>query len=97
MQDIFLRLLTAIFAARPAGGFIEPLPDRRTGHKGSLVTSLLVTVPKLQLVLDSSDRVTGAVNNISANVVSPAIHAKSYPENVSMGILQLLLLSLIHI
>jgi len=91
MQDIFLRLLTAIFAARPAGGFIEATSHRRTGHRGSLVMSLLVTVPKLQLVLDSSDRVTGAVNNISANVVSPAIHAKSYPENVSMGILQLLL------
>lgn len=56
-----------------------------------MVASLLTVVPKLQSVLESNDRVMTAVNSISASVINPTFHAKSFPEALSLETLQLLL------
>ncbi|PSK53957.1 hypothetical protein B9Z65_7763 [Elsinoe australis] len=94
LADLFSRLLTAMFTVRPAGG--SDGTSRSSGKSGTrtgdLVSSLIVVAPKLQAVLESSDRILTAVNNMTTYAVSPNFHAKSFPENIRPELLQLLLL-----
>lgn len=63
---------------------------RNRARLTDVVAMLSIIVPKMTLVLNDSDRVTAAANNISTSVISPALHAKSFPENVSNDLLTLL-------
>ncbi|KAI5239634.1 hypothetical protein E4T43_06589 [Aureobasidium subglaciale] len=89
--DIFLRLLTATFTARPLTNILEaPTTGSQLPSGASdLIHSLLYVTPKLPTILQSSDRVQTAVNIISSNVMSPAFHAKSFPENINKDLLKL--------
>lgn len=53
--------------------------------------SLLSVIPRLQSVLESNERVITAVNSISSSVIGPILHAKAFPETLSLDALQLLL------
>ena len=54
-----------------------------------LISSLLEVTPKLQIVLQSNDRVLSAVDTMSRSVIAPAVHSKSFPDNVNMDHLRL--------
>jgi hypothetical protein len=91
LGDIFLRLLTATFTARPLGNILESPASgsQLPSGAGDLIHSLLYVTPKLSVVLQSNDRVQTAVNTISSNVMTPASHAKAFPENVNNDLLKL--------
>ncbi|KAG9932482.1 hypothetical protein KCU98_g20360, partial [Aureobasidium melanogenum] len=91
LGDIFLRLLTATFTARPLGNILEASSAGSQLPSGAsdLIHSLLYVTPKLSIVLQSNDRVQTAVNTISSNVMTPAFHAKVFPENVNKDLLTL--------
>ncbi|KAI4747245.1 hypothetical protein E4T50_02454 [Aureobasidium sp. EXF-12298] len=91
LGDIFLRLLTATFTARPLGNILEASSSGSQLPSGAsdLIHSLLYVTPKLSIVLQSNDRVQTAVNTISSNVMTPAFHAKAFPENVNKSLLTL--------
>lgn len=59
--------------------------------KPDFIASLLNVAPKLSFVLESNDRILNAVGNISNHVIGPAIHARSFPDSIGPGHLQLLL------
>ena len=44
----------------------------------------------LDLILDTADRMTPAMNTISTSLVSPILRAKSFPKNVSRNLLSLI-------
>ncbi|KXT16410.1 hypothetical protein AC579_5135 [Pseudocercospora musae] len=101
LGDIFQRLLSATFTTLPSGYVADPVTH--TAHNGDGVTrttalerSMTLTsvlsrvAAKLDVILDSPERITYAVNNISQNLVSPMFHAKSYPRNVTKELLELI-------
>lgn len=55
-----------------------------------VVTILTSIVPKLSIVLVEPDRVAKVVSDLSTSVIGPTFRAKSFPDNVSRGILDLL-------
>jgi hypothetical protein len=60
-------------------------------NRATDVVSVLNTiVPNLPLILVENERVTNVVTNISTSVIGPTFRAKSFPENVSKGTLDLL-------
>ncbi|GAB7357467.1 hypothetical protein MBLNU459_g0007t1 [Dothideomycetes sp. NU459] len=90
LGDIFLRLLTATFTVRPISSIVESSATSSTpGTMSDLIASLLYVTPKLQTILQSNDRVLSAANTMSTSLMSPAFHAKSFPENLSIDILRL--------
>ncbi|KAF1950269.1 cellular morphogenesis regulator dopa, partial [Byssothecium circinans] len=103
LADIFQRILTAVFTTRSMGYLQDPsqtasLEKTLITTNGSLgqkrandvVTVLNTIVPHLPLILVENERVTSVVTSISTSVVGPTFRAKSFPENVSKGILDLL-------
>lgn len=78
--------MTATFTARPPSNIFE---NQGSPVADDLVSSLLYVTPKLQTVLQSNDRVSGAVDAISRNVLGPAVHARSFPENIGTDHLRL--------
>ncbi|PWW78348.1 hypothetical protein C7212DRAFT_281404 [Tuber magnatum] len=67
--------------------------DRTTRGKTppvDIVAVLVSTVPELRKVLVEPDRVVAASIAISTNVIGPTFRSKSFPHNVTGGILDLL-------
>lgn len=67
--------------------------DRTSKGKTSpvdIVAVLVSTVPELRKVLVEPDRVVAASITISANVIGPTFRSKSFPHNVTGGVLDLL-------
>lgn len=105
LGDIFLRLLGATFTTMPSGYILEPEPEpsglelamfddsiRTFGQKSRSLAAVLTEVTaNLEVILETSDRVLNAVNNISSHLISPIVHAKSFPANVNPEILSLFL------
>ena len=54
-----------------------------------LINSLLYVTPKLHTVLQSNDRVLSAIDTMSRSVIGPAVHARSFPENINIDHLRL--------
>ncbi|KAF4556218.1 Dopey-like protein [Elsinoe fawcettii] len=94
LADLFSRLLTAMFTARPSGGSYDSAsrPGKSKARTGDLITSLNVVAPKLQTILEAPDRVLQAVNNMTTYAVGPFFHAKAFPENIKAEVLQLVIL-----
>ncbi|EME77850.1 uncharacterized protein MYCFIDRAFT_33802 [Pseudocercospora fijiensis CIRAD86] len=101
LGDIFQRLLSATFTTLPSGYVADPVADM--AHNGdsvartialersmTLIPVLSRVAAKLDVILDSPEKMTYAVNNISQNLVSPMFHAKSYPRNVTKELLELI-------
>lgn len=63
--------------------------EKQSVRNVDVVAILASIIPRLQLILVENDRVTLAVGSISANVISPSIRAKAFPENISANMLSL--------
>lgn len=102
LADIFARILTAIFTTRSMGYLQdssqvaeEKFPAttnsmRAQKRANNVVTILAIIVPKLPAILVDNDRVAKVVSDVSTSVLGPIFRAKSFPENVSQGTLDLL-------
>lgn len=55
-----------------------------------VVVILVDIVPKLSLILVDNDRVAKVVSDMSTSIIGPTFRAKSFPENVSKNLLDLL-------
>ena len=102
-QDLFLKLLTALFTTRPIT-FTEPslgsLSEKPKGdvsaHKtpadraDDVVGTLSTIVPNLPKILVESDRVLSAATTISTHVIGPTIRSRGFPDTVSKSTLDLL-------
>ncbi|KAG0651121.1 dopey [Hyphodiscus hymeniophilus] len=95
-QDLFLRMLTAIFTTRPMG-FSETASDNDdhpTSHtlsRSDDVVGILADItPNLPKILVEPDRVLSAANTISTSVIGPTFKSKSFPDNISKSSLVLL-------
>jgi hypothetical protein len=103
LGDVFLRLLGATFTTMPSGHILEPLhaeevevasDDTRSASNRkftSLPAVLAEVTLNLEVILETSDRVQNAINNISNSLISPIIHAKSFPSNINSELLSLFL------
>lgn len=69
-----------------------PATNSSQAHKRAtdIVAILTSIVPSLPIVLADTDRVTKVVSDISTSVIGPTFRAKSFPDNVSASILDLL-------
>ncbi|KAF2023878.1 hypothetical protein EK21DRAFT_118329 [Setomelanomma holmii] len=103
LADLFSRILTAIFTTRSMGysqdsSQVPENVESRTITNGSraqkrasdVVSILTPIVPKLPIILQDNDRVTKIVSDMSTSVIGPSFRAKSFPENVSRNLLDLL-------
>jgi hypothetical protein len=104
LQDIFLRLLTATFTARPIGfseSAMQSSTEKQSGpdesssprslNKSEDVVGILASiVPNFPVILVESDRVFNAVNTISTSVIGPTFRSKMFPDNVTKPFLVLL-------
>lgn len=99
MQDLFLRLLTALFTTRPIAletAHINGTPEK--GQKGTqpldgprdIVAILASIVPNLPKILVEPDRVLSAAGTISANVIGPTVRSKTFPDTVTISTVALL-------
>ncbi|KAK5125109.1 hypothetical protein LTR85_000783 [Meristemomyces frigidus] len=103
LGDIFQRLLTATFTSLPSGyvGDHDKSTLRTQDLNGAathanreatkLVTVLKRAVIDLDIILETPERATAAVNTITISFLSPALRAKSFPEKISLDLLRLLL------
>ncbi|EME40020.1 hypothetical protein DOTSEDRAFT_56330 [Dothistroma septosporum NZE10] len=101
LGDIFQRLLTATFTTIPSSYVTEVnAHDSRDGfsdghheleHSMTLVPVLTRAVAKMDLILETGERVGSAVKNIIENLVAVAFHARSFPRNVTKELLVLFL------
>ncbi|KAF2731097.1 hypothetical protein EJ04DRAFT_579409 [Polyplosphaeria fusca] len=101
LADLFTRILTAVFTTRSMGFLQEPvqaavteqasITNRSISQKRAtdVVTILTSIVPQLSIILVDNDRVMTAVSNISTNVVGPTFRAKTFPDNLSKPMLDL--------
>lgn len=70
----------------------EQVTNGSLGQKraNDVVSVLNSIVPNLSVILVDNDRVTNVVSGIATSVIGPTFRAKSFPDNVSEGILDLL-------
>lgn len=106
VQDIFQRILTAVFTTRPMGHLQETSSNQSTKvpekplhptnnalsqkRAADVVSVLNAVVPQLSIILVENERVTTVVTNIATSVIGPTFRTKAFPENVSIGVLNLL-------
>ncbi|KAI5294573.1 hypothetical protein KEM55_006554 [Ascosphaera atra] len=98
LGDLLTRLLTATFTSKPLGSTAEPstshrLDESSTNSLGSddIVSILATITPGLAITLGDNDRIGSAMMNISANIISPILHSRLFPQNVHRKFLELLL------
>ncbi|KAL5121071.1 hypothetical protein ACEQ8H_000922 [Pleosporales sp. CAS-2024a] len=103
LSDLFSRVLTAIFTTRSMG-YVQNTDANSadqtstTSTNGTcaqqqssdVVTILVPIIPKLSLILSENDRVAKVVSDMSASIIGPSFKAKTFPENVSRSLLDLL-------
>lgn len=101
-QQIFTRILTAIFTTR-SSGVIQDLSQPNGSEENSTATngiyaqyrahnvvSVLGSIaPHLQIIFEDNDRLANAVSSISNNIVGPTFRAKTFPDNVTQQLLDL--------
>lgn len=101
MQDLLLRLLTAIFTSKPMGFPQEsglsgrPSLDNDSSPAPQVgpddVLSILATsMPAIITTLGESDRITSAMTNISTNVIGPLLRSRLFPNSINRNVLALL-------
>lgn len=105
-KDLFLRLLTATFTTKPISFSEKSndlssldsdldkssptVEESRANKANDIVTILASVTPKFTMVLVEPERVLAAANTISASVIGPTFKSKSFPENVSASLLDLI-------
>ncbi|EMD00050.1 hypothetical protein BAUCODRAFT_62777 [Baudoinia panamericana UAMH 10762] len=103
LADNFQRLLAATFTTTPSGNVLKEaqadveqeaqevttVPIR---HQSMTLTAVLRrVVPDLSTILEYPDKISAAFNAITTNLLSPPIHAKGFPTNMSAEYCKLLL------
>ncbi|KAL8388474.1 hypothetical protein RB595_009219 [Gaeumannomyces hyphopodioides] len=105
LGDLFLRLLTALFTARPLN-FTDMSPEKPKSPEQSqkpgfitkspferaddVVEVLSCIVPNLTKILVEPDRVLNAAVVISTHVIGPTLRSKGFPDTMSKSTLVLL-------
>ncbi|GIZ38144.1 hypothetical protein CKM354_000156700 [Cercospora kikuchii] len=100
LGDTFQRLLTATFTTLPSGYVAESASDSmhedntssRQAENETSMTLLPVlnrVTAKIDLILDTPEKTATAINNITQSLVAPALRARTFPRNVSIDMLQL--------
>lgn len=101
LGDSFQRLLAATFTALPSGSWIDKADPGADGtdqetelvvgmKEMNLVVVLRDVITRIESILETQDRITSCVNNISTNVISPLIRSKTFPARVNADVLVLL-------
>ena len=99
LGDIFQRLLAACFATIPSATILESGIHGRSSEQSGrrldfdaakLIAVLTGAIRDAETILETSDRIATAVNTITSSLFSPAFRAKSFPANVDVELLQLL-------
>ena len=104
LGDTFMRLLGATFTTMPLGYILESssmettastatgdLDSQHQRQPANLTAVLNELTPNLDVIMETSDRVLAAMNNISTNLITPVVHARSFPNQVTSEILILFL------
>ncbi|KAI1345010.1 Dopey, N-terminal-domain-containing protein [Xylariaceae sp. FL0016] len=103
LGDLFNRLLTALFATRPApygdiqsasqpenlssNFFVAQTPAQRADDVVGVLSNIVPNLPK---VLVEQDRILSAAQQISANVIGPSIRSKIFPDTMTKSTLKLM-------
>jgi hypothetical protein len=64
--------------------------SRAQKRASDVVTILTPITPKLPIILVENDRVVKTVSDMSTSVIGPSVRAKSFPDNISRNLLDLL-------
>jgi hypothetical protein len=64
--------------------------SRAQKRASDVVTILTPITPKLPIILVENDRVVKTVSDMSTSVIGPSVRAKSFPDNISRNLLELL-------
>ncbi|KAF2767869.1 hypothetical protein EJ03DRAFT_275206 [Teratosphaeria nubilosa] len=103
LGDIFQKLLAATLTTVPSSFFANALLDEpprgeiraarseRIWRASSLTAVLTDTLKDLDAILETVERVVNAANSITTSLIAPVFRNKSFPSNVSQGLLVLLL------
>ncbi|KAH9819402.1 cellular morphogenesis regulator DopA like protein [Teratosphaeria destructans] len=103
LGDIFQKLLAATLTTVPSSFFANTLLDEppsgeiravrseRIWRASSLTAVLTDTVKDLDAILETAERVVNTVNSITTSLIAPVFRNKSFPSNLSQGLLALLL------
>lgn len=100
LGDIFQRLLTATFTALPSGSIAEYAVDNMqhgdNGYRQAETEQTMALLPvlnrvtaKIDLILDTPEKIAAAINNISQSLIAPIFRSRTFPKNVSVDVLQL--------
>jgi hypothetical protein len=76
-------------------GFLqEPKQNQSNGASQAkaldVMSAIAQTIPRLKVILGENDRVSNAVNSITANVTGPTLRARAFPSNVDRKFLDVL-------
>ncbi|SMR63531.1 unnamed protein product [Zymoseptoria tritici ST99CH_3D1] len=101
LGDIFQRLLAATFTTLPSGYVTEPVlqedakGDRASRHATlehsmTLLPVLIQVTDRLDLILETQERIATTINTITGSLISSIFRARSFPKNVGKDVLTLL-------
>ncbi|TKA32113.1 hypothetical protein B0A50_01360 [Salinomyces thailandicus] len=98
LGDIFQRLLTASFTTLSSDMIVESSrADNSSSQAGRVLTMdatdfvavLEHAINDAEPILETNERVSAAVNTITSSLIAPAFRAKSFPRNITVGLLTL--------
>lgn len=67
----------------------NPVPNTKNLKSMDITSLLALIVPRLQAVFPEQERIASTASSISASVISPAIHTKTFPGNMKPSIMEL--------
>lgn len=97
LGDVFTRILTATFSAIPSGALESQTSfasdeELVLAHRSlSLPVVLSDITEHIDAIVDGSDKATVVINNIVMTFISPILHSRGFPVNVTPDILSLFL------
>jgi hypothetical protein len=100
IQDVLLRLLTAIFTSKPLGLSQDSsmlgrpsldYDNSAVPHAGpdDMLSILALSMPSFTALLGDSDRIVSAVSGISSHVIGPLLRSRLFPNNISGSVMSL--------
>lgn len=103
LADICTRLFTAIFTIKPSGfdgsGTTAenklPATQSKTtrdtpAENDNMLVTLVTILPILNSTVGQSDRLNTVYTGIATNIVTPSLHARAFPNNVTVEHLEVL-------
>lgn len=100
LADICTRLFTAIFTIKPSGfdgsgPVTEPKlqashPKASKPEDDNMLTLLVDILPVLNPLMGQSDRLNTVYTGIATNIITPSVHARLFPSNMTVEHLEVL-------